>query len=198
MQGPAPSRSWLQRSQTSEHAAHPRAGRPLWARAFLAPAPPPRLPAPQRAGAARGAFEPGAPLRGSPGAEDAPSTAAPQRTQHGKGRGRYAGGCSGVWAGTAAGRPREHTHSHTDRGTLAFTLPLLAALLPQDLQLPPLIKGCAEGCSLSAQGPRESGSSRCSPNDTSPSAKALAVLYTRDSGHWLVSLPLPGARSQWV
>lgn len=39
----------------------PAHGGRLWAQAFLAPAPPPRLPAPQRAGAARGAFEPGAP-----------------------------------------------------------------------------------------------------------------------------------------
>lgn len=184
----------------------------LWAQAFLAPAPPPRLPAPRRGwSCSAGPLNPGRTggrLLGEGGASRSAAARSAPSTAKGRGR-RATPGAVGWGPGQLPEATRTHTLTHIQRHTRAHALtprPLLCG--PGPVAPTPRrrgeIKGSRKGCYLSSQGLRESDISHCSPNDTLPflaqglPAKALGVLYTRDSGYWLVSLPLPGALSQWV
>lgn len=150
---PAPARSWLRRSQTSEPAAHPCAGLAgCGLQLFWLPHPPLRLPAPRRGwSCSAGPLNPGRTegrLAGEGGA--GPESSSLRRTQHsGAGEARWPGAVGwGVgWGGSrdscreatrASARARTHTHSQarTHTHTQALTPPL-AALLPQDRQPPP-------------------------------------------------------------
>lgn len=138
------SRQELAAAVTNFRARYPslhRAGR-LWAQAFLAPAPPPRLPAPRRGWSCRaGPLNPGSTgglLLGEGGA-------GPESTQHSEGRGSSARRGAVRWGPgqLPGGHANTHTHSHTDtrthrhRHTRALTpCPLLCC--PRSCSSPPL------------------------------------------------------------
>lgn len=123
-----------------------RAGR-LWARAFLAPAPPPSPPRPPEGlELPRWAFEPGAHGGRLPGAGGAgQERSGPWRTQHSEGRGRCAGPGAVGWSGVGwgpgqlpEGNARAHTHTHTyTRARTGSPSLTPAALLFQNLRPPP-------------------------------------------------------------
>lgn len=145
---PGSTRSWLRQSQTSERAAHPCAGLAgCGLQFFRLPHHPPLPPRPlEGLELRRGAFEPGA-HRGSPGRRGGsrlrqqwPAAAvAAHPAQRGAGAARWPGamGWGPRQLPRGHARARAHAHSLTHTHTQALTPPP-AALLPQNLQSPPL------------------------------------------------------------
>lgn len=115
----------------------------LWARAFLAPAPPPRLPAPRRGwGRRAGPLNPGRARGRLPAlGERGGSAEAWGRTRPARGGGgapEAVGAVGAVGGQLQEGHARAHSHTctHVHTHTRAHTHP--TALQPRDLQLPPL------------------------------------------------------------
>lgn len=200
---PAPARSWLRRSQTSERVAHPSAGLAgLWARALLAPAPPPRLPAPPRGWSCRaGPLNPGCTggrllgAGGSAAGRSAPSTA---RGRGGAtGRVRWGGGRDSCREATRT-HTLTHRLTHTGPPALSRSHPARCCFAAPGPAAPTRraigkIKGCSERLLPFISPRRERDGSHRSPNDTLPfpaqgqpaCLPRPGVLYSPDSGPWL-------------
>lgn len=201
--------SCLRRSHASERAAHPCAAPAVgsgFSGARTTPSPP---RPPEGLGLPRGAFEPGA-RRGSPPSAGG-KRAARRPEAHPAGRGRRGRGARrgrGTRRGRDGGREAERRtlqHMHT-RAPPRTPPPRWPGTGSSHLGALRAINGCAARLLSPISGPtgRKAallGVHRMTPYPcTDRPGKAPGVLYTRDSRApaGSVSLPLPGARSQWV
>lgn len=105
--------SWVRRSPTfSARCPSPRRTGRLWARAFLAPHHPPRLPAPRRGwSCGAGPLNPGRPGGRRPGSGE------PAKSSAAGGAPRTARGGGGTAAARPRARARAHTHSRAAAGS---------------------------------------------------------------------------------